>query len=127
MYKRWLSEYSVSKTDEEIETRLPIFKENVVYINNFNKKKDSSFTLKINQFADNDDTSSSDHVVLDDNQYDDDDKMFLVNETGHFNILYGDSIINNVRYRNVGIVSHHIQKISLINYLCIQGCFFSNH
>ncbi|XP_010248729.1 PREDICTED: vignain-like [Nelumbo nucifera] len=51
LYERWRSHHTVSRDLSEKHKRFNVFKENVNYIHNFNKK-DAPYKLKLNKFAD---------------------------------------------------------------------------
>ncbi|KAJ3693986.1 hypothetical protein LUZ60_009466 [Juncus effusus] len=53
MHEQWMTDFNkVYETETEKESRLKIFSENVEYINEFNKAKNRTYTLAINQFTD---------------------------------------------------------------------------
>lgn len=51
LYERWRSHHTVTRDLDEKHRRFNVFKENVKYIHNFNKK-DAPYKLKLNKFAD---------------------------------------------------------------------------
>ncbi|KAK4479387.1 hypothetical protein RD792_014900 [Penstemon davidsonii] len=51
MYERWRSHHTVSRSIDEKHKRFNVFKANVHYVHNFNKK-DKPYKLKLNKFAD---------------------------------------------------------------------------
>lgn len=51
LYERWRSHHRVSTSLEEKQRRFNVFKANVQYVHNFNKK-DKPYKLKLNKFAD---------------------------------------------------------------------------
>ncbi|MCD9559604.1 hypothetical protein HAX54_017659 [Datura stramonium] len=51
LYERWRSEHTVSRSLDEKHKRFNVFKANVLYVHNFNKK-DKPYKLKLNKFAD---------------------------------------------------------------------------
>lgn len=52
LYERWRSHHTVSTSLEEKQKRFNVFKANVQYVHNFNKKEDKPYKLKLNKFAD---------------------------------------------------------------------------
>lgn len=51
LYERWRSHHTVSRSLDEKHKRFNVFKANVHYVHNFNKK-DKPYKLKLNKFAD---------------------------------------------------------------------------
>lgn len=51
LYERWRSHHTVSRSLDEKDKRFNVFKANVHYVHNFNKK-DKPYKLKLNKFAD---------------------------------------------------------------------------
>ncbi|CAN6449305.1 unnamed protein product [Victoria cruziana] len=52
LYERWRSHHSVSRDIDELLTRFNVFKHNVKFIHEFNKKGGNSYRLKLNAFGD---------------------------------------------------------------------------
>lgn len=52
LYERWRSHHTVSRDLDEKHKRFNVFKNNVNYVHNFNKKDNMPYKLKLNKFAD---------------------------------------------------------------------------
>ncbi|XP_058227483.1 vignain-like [Rhododendron vialii] len=90
LYERWRSHHTVSRDLDEKHKRFNVFKNNVNYVHNFNKK-DKPYKLKLNKFAD-----MTNHEFK---------SVFAGSKIKHHRTLQGSSRgSGSFMYENVGVV-----------------------